>query len=1781
MYRLIMSELLYALSTVNTLFIAGFCEVAEPLRMFCIVCRRQTKSPPSVSQLTSPTVSRCASSSPGTPVGPAVSILRPASLDFKVRHRSKIVVSSPGDSSRHLHPRHIPKRSLSFSYSPAKHGRKSLQRTKRTLRSASISGNVAFQGDITMLSDFSNNNIMSTSKEESFNNHSCMPEVDSKGNEANVVEGLPSCSNFTTCSAKSLKGRTCNNLDVEHLESSSELPAVSCVSFDTAKSSKPELPAPDLSLLRTLKRSCNISTNTQNNNLESVHQSNGSTERQSSKKLWNVEYRLQNDSFARQSQEQSKTETLKYEDVFTSDLQVDSEYKRPHTPTSANFYPFWPESPLVLFSDRERIPFLSDTPVKTLQAEDIIEAISEIPKEDLSVNLPKPSVESFGAAFVVQTGRENADSTSMNSVGRPFITYEGECHTKSNFCLENWNLNSSFLNDKANLHRSREAESREGFLKPQKTMHIETAGFGIIEASPELVNLEGENDLKKRETRVEIPHPHDDNQVNQPMEVNLICPSNEEPMEKSFKETKSTDIFKVHNVLHTIDAEVLESPQLSSYHASPRQPEYVKNAANDNSPSIESLKLHDTVKKFVPKAFSSSLNPTAGADCISKLIVTPTSERPSSIIIGPRSPCKNVTGNENTNTTEERSCVFTADLGQLCTRVASENGTRQVSTEVLTKVVDNFYGFDTNQLAARGKDICLEGENCFESGNPGRSGIIREERLEEVVAKIPKENPVKKLSSRKRPYLHLPQQHSENISKNLALNPDTRVKSCKLSAIQVKQQQNSFTDTPNYPEFYDLSVVIERGGEYSSVSPSKSSVLTSTGKGHEAPINDVGVVMLKGTSCSRGECDVQPSKMDEKSDCKPLAVSCVAEEKVEDFHEDTGAHQGSVIETSLVHDWGLQRASKGRSSKLKKDSYSLHFEENRSVEVRDVHSELDKPHGHTDIWSVIENEFPEPVTVICSPPSSVNTFTLRFPGKVASEGDVAEEFADEIITTKEETLLLEKRLQGVFAEPVVVNYSHDNSGLVGSLGARCPNKTASSKRNLTLSVSGNVEAFEQVVSVASVPQKSNEKLQTSKLPESYGFVPEGSELFVDSSPRQPRFTETEEYTMLWRSNKWSETAASQILKSSKKGVAIQSKKSGVHENQVSRRQPDNESSARENCPFKDHHTKSTCLMKAVDNSSLQTAGDCWNEAKVTTATEAQPSRKRRQEAQGGREIETKIRQRKLVCLAQLKGKEEGTEAAIERVKIFQLPSELPCSNRGQENEEQTPTCGDRVKTENCLDKLKCSARPQGYDTRQKNDVASLRTVNCMSNLYCTRERHRKEKQTQDSMERLPLKHAHNSRTHATNAEEKVDLIRSGKACVTLKRKARMEAKNTAQEEKKKFVTFAPTPIKKSQGKDLIKERREQRSSLTCSSGHPDVKADRHPENVEDKLRPSMNESPKAKEVLGQEPVAPSGIQSEAYPKNPIASDLKNSPLRDDKHFTATLDAVKTSGFDSPTEGRSSSQTVRSGEKSASDPAGTKEIGFKWADRNAFTARHLKQDKITNPKKSMNATISQQDFSKKLEKNVQVDINKDRRSEKSRDREPLGGIKPLGDIDDVEKDTHACNRTISGERKNEQLKSSSTPLLSNTGRRRNFEPKAPNNVFVPIFSDDKRLIGHYTESSHRDHNQGLDTNDTVLSPNNQAYAYPRWVAPIRPGHSSLQHNETKGLPQFIPNASNRYSQRGITNRTRFQLAYPRFPNYGRPVFVRGMWQARPVLTLPGPWSSPGNTYRVPNTPIRPR
>ena len=106
------------------ILLTGLCETESPIRMFCIVCRRQS-TPLSTS--------------------PPVEI----SLDLNTRYTAKIAVSSTekslGLSRKHAHPRQVLKRSVSFSYSPSKDATKGLQRISR---SASLSERLGSGEDV-------------------------------------------------------------------------------------------------------------------------------------------------------------------------------------------------------------------------------------------------------------------------------------------------------------------------------------------------------------------------------------------------------------------------------------------------------------------------------------------------------------------------------------------------------------------------------------------------------------------------------------------------------------------------------------------------------------------------------------------------------------------------------------------------------------------------------------------------------------------------------------------------------------------------------------------------------------------------------------------------------------------------------------------------------------------------------------------------------------------------------------------------------------------------------------------------------------------------------------------------------------------------------------------------------------------------------------------------------------------------------------------------------------------------------------------------------------------------------------------------------------------------------------------------------------------------------------------------------------------------------------------------------------------------------------------------
>ena len=1826
--------------------------------MFCIVCRRQSTplSPPSVRPIASLTGSRSAPSShSGTPVGAAACNIRPASLDLKTRHISKIVVSSSDKNSKHAHPRPIAKRSLSFSYSPAKDGIKRLQRTTRR---ASTSGSVAFQGDNTveskMLSEVSNGSNMIMADVKCLNDQSLqVPEGDLNENRTNAEESLPLCLNSVSSTAKSQEGHLCNSLDAEHFKGSLDLQAVS---LNTMNSLTTESVAVYLSHLKTMKNCCNVSTTTQSSNPESRPWSNDVTRRESTETVCNVEYTHREDSSARKSQEDSKTDTTKYQDSLSINSQASSDFQRPlltttesavtpsfiqdtcpessrtcttaiptrsrpderlddvssstslpmkksqgtprkavetfASPAERSLSPCWPDSPLVLFSGSERIPFLSDTPVKTIQVKEIKETLSSSPKDRFFSDQSKPVDESFGTTPGDKAAREEAVSTSKASVESPFDALEEKSCYDSSLYLENWNLNSSYLSDKKALRCLMKAAARAEISKLSRNTEMEISDLSHTEASS-LFNVGTLDDLEKANTRAEIPHPHDDIQtidmdISKPTKANPACLANEEAMKNTCHETASTEIRQLQDDLQTIDMEISKSPVcrtvLRHPYASPSLASPYDSSLTLSSYSVDravasGIQRYNgnhgpraSVEEHALNAFTSCLNSNGGAGSTLVSMVTQNSQLPSSTVNYRTTPCKEYAESADETTDTRVSVVDVAttrmefhskvsnsgdiveptgmdvanDSGVLFNTVAFDNvSIRGASTES-AGTMDSCDGCDIYVSTEREHDACEDGDSLCRNAYSCKASEEIEPKTAEVIhvaSKITTRNSVTKLPSRKRPYPQSPERHTDDIvNKSLQQNSASPVKSTEVSTGHLKTPQDSLRVTENCHELH-CAVDGDRGVGHSSVKASESSPSKWTESYNKTPIDDMRMVALEVNSCINRKCSVDLSTVGEKNDCKPLAVSCTAfEEQVVDFPDHTGPQLGGVIETSLFQDWGLQKGTND-PSELRKNKAVLNVEEqNGSTEVYDIGSEVDIAQDPIDIWPVIDNnEFPEPVTVICSPLNSIETFTFRFPGNFVFDEDKDEKFPREIRTTVEETLLAEERFLGVCMEPEVVNCQEGNSE-----GVLSPSK--------------------DVVPTESPPEKK-----------------------VSDRPIEQRSTGTEKCTIPGRSNQLSETAASHNSELSKEEVTMQPKYSKVAPKLASTRVDDDDASA-----LRDAEICSNEKLNITPTDSIEAVGTVrWQPVMGTTVKQAPGTEG--QEAQAQKEMETVNCSDELLCLIQVQANEN---AAVERAAetFIKSPGEIPYLKRVQENEKQTGQAVERVETENSQEKLPCLTQVQGNENQDGNEVATLETVKCLSKLPCPAEEQGIEKQTGDAAKRVQtvncqdqLPPSTQERENATNAVERAGLICVGNLHLKEVNKHEKKAGNTAEKWETECLPCSSDLGKKDKEKDRRRVGKNEKESLTCLPGRTDVQEERKPGNSKETVRTTNNELPKAKADSKQEAVIPTCVGPKKCSKNYSVNNLKKTPsLRGHERVTT----VKPNELDSSTATPNSSKNLRSGEKSSSDLTETKDSSVKCAERNTTAAKHHKLDKTTKPVESCSTTTTQAHFSKNLEINVQLSTNKDGRSDRRRDRDSRGRSEPLRDINDLERDT--SNRTLNGKRKHatepenasKQSKLSPIRSLRSTGGSLERDTIARNNAGVPNFEGSDRLhSGHDTERGHHDYNQVQRREEATVKQNNQRYTYPCWIAPTLPVHSSLQNRETQVLPQLVPNESGWYPQRGITNNNRFAQVYPRFPDYSRPMFFPGIFHARPVFspapTVPGLWPPPGNSYHLPYPPLRPR
>lgn len=172
----------------------GLCETESPLRMFCIVCRRQSTP---------------LSTSPPTEIR----------LDLNTRYKAKIAVSSTdkslGLSRKHAHPRQVQKRSVSFSYSPSKDATKGLQRIFRSASSSERLGSgeeaaalPAILSEVSVESSMNRNRFVG--------DNSRVLEHNSSNNKSSIAfERLRLCSNSITNHEKFQDKYSCYESETE------------------------------------------------------------------------------------------------------------------------------------------------------------------------------------------------------------------------------------------------------------------------------------------------------------------------------------------------------------------------------------------------------------------------------------------------------------------------------------------------------------------------------------------------------------------------------------------------------------------------------------------------------------------------------------------------------------------------------------------------------------------------------------------------------------------------------------------------------------------------------------------------------------------------------------------------------------------------------------------------------------------------------------------------------------------------------------------------------------------------------------------------------------------------------------------------------------------------------------------------------------------------------------------------------------------------------------------------------------------------------------------------------------------------------------------------------------------------------------------------------------------------------------------------------------------------------------------------------------------------------
>ena len=1190
------------------------------------------------------------SSHTGCPVGTVETAIRPASLDLKTQHKAKIVVSSPENSFRlspkHTHPRQIAKRSLSFPFSPAKNASKPLLRFSR---SASSSGSGDFREDSTarpaILSDVSGDSGIQRSGSVSLGDDS----GESRGDFSdNPNERSLLCLHSLSSREKYQDGPCCNGFDAEQAKKPPDLNGVSSVSANTLANLTPKLVTVFNSHLATLKKCSNVSKKPHCGNVGPVLKPptpvkplDLQTSSDASSKMREFEQHCSPRSPLKRSistDDLKKTHlvidtatpatvkdasqgnlctgeklTSSISDRRKNDVSLTStslahrllERSRVEaipSPTRGGLSPSWPDSPIVFSSALDRIPFLSGTPVRNDGPTESETKLSVKPAGNWCLNRSQTEDElSANATRNLATSINEADSTSRDLAENPFLASEEKASDSVSLHLENWNKNSSFLNDKQALRSLRKAAA----LQKSPNLHKNTESYDDLQTI--------------------------DMEISEPSDIDSSNLLNKNAVESLSKEATKTRIAQLHDDLQAVDMEISETPQCPiilshAYSCAPTNPPYHSSSRKLNEagcvePCAGGYKLpaSDTLAGSVHKNGAKTSEPLSsvfsdvgnawkedsGSVYVKtthwtelnsvKLSESVDAHDGKSFAVDKKAFATNstrVSVQIDSKTLESVDIVEPVDMDiaddlEHCTNtVALENDATvpPSSTEVVEDGCTSKSREEPHLPTEKMNDPSENENSSTEDANPTNVS-----RISEVAAPVLET----KLPCAKRSYSSLLsslEQYTDNsVTKDLEQKPVHAMytttsdaatektcspnkkspttcsltnceavafsfspkKSSKLCTRQLKTLQDAFTAATNCDKPILCISDGERSAKLPCVNCCKSLPRSSPTSDLKTQTKDVeNKQALKSNDCIGRTNSDDSATIGKSNDCKPLAVSCVVFEKdVTHFPEHTESQLGGVIETSLLQDWGLLKVATDSSKlQVREEDSSIVAEDDGCTEVADLGSQADQALEATETWPMIEIcDLPEPETVLCSPLNSIETFTLRFPGK-----DIDEVSPRETTTTEEETIIVEERFRGVCVVPEVVICSNGNSQTIvvssEDLPGECPpkkdSKESSLRQDLKTSESqcGHLQTSDKVASVEPVYETSAEELHVSDLSEKCGSEHEDFNVLEGLGSIHPELAENCRES---RSETLSECLAPQSLETSEEDAVIQRKQSEV------------------------------------------------------------------------------------------------------------------------------------------------------------------------------------------------------------------------------------------------------------------------------------------------------------------------------------------------------------------------------------------------------------------------------------------------------------------------------------------------------------------------------------------------------------------------------------------------------------------------------------------------------------